>query len=199
MGCGHSYVDQERYDWLVAELDRGQAEDKLMIIGMHVPIGVAPAGTPLGWSPIACVTEDEFVAKLQTYPNLILLLAGHLHVNVIQPFVSPDPAKPELGFWEVQTSSLRDFPQQFRTFDIVANGDDTVSIFAVNVDTAIAEGSPAAISRTYGVGAMRLFGQDKPGKMGDMDIDALPYLPTASYNAELVVKLTPEMSAKLAG
>jgi hypothetical protein len=33
--------------------------------------------------------------------------------------------------------------------------------------------------------------------MGDMTIPALPYLPTASYNAELVVQLTPEMQTKL--
>jgi metallophosphoesterase (TIGR03768 family) len=199
MGCGHCYVDQERYDWLIGELDKGQAEGKLMIIGVHVPIGVEKPGTPLGWSPIACVTEDEFIAKLQTYPNLILMLGGHRHLNVIQPFPSPDASRPELGFWQVETSSLRDFPQQFRTFDIVANDDDTVSIFAVDVDTAVADGSPAALSRTYGVGAMRLFGQDKPGKMGDITIPALPYLPTASYNAELVVKLSPEMSEKLKG
>ena len=44
---------------------------------------------------------------------------------------------------------------------------------------------------------MKLFGQDKPGTMGDITIPALPYLPTASYNAELVVKLSPEMAAKL--
>ena len=72
-----------------------------------------------------------------------------------------------------------------------------MSIFAVDVDPAVADGSPAALSRAYGVGAMKLFGQDKPGKMGDMTIPALPYLPTASYNAELVVKLSPEMAAKI--
>ena len=197
MGCGHAFVDKERYDWLISELDKGQAEGQLMVIGAHVPIGVEEPGTPLGWSPIACVTEDEFLAKLRTYPNLILWIAGHRHLNVIQPFPSLDPNRPELGFWQVETSSLRDFPQQFRTFDIAHNGDGTVSIFAVDVDPAVADGSPAALSRTYGVGAMKLFGQDKPSAMGDMTIPALPYLPTASYNAELVVKLSPEMDAKL--
>jgi hypothetical protein len=199
MGCGHAFVDKERYEWLISELDKGQAEGKLMVIGAHVPIGVETPGTPLGWSPIACVTEDQFLAKLRTYPNLILWVAGHRHLNVIKPFPSLDPDRPELGFWQVETSSLRDFPQQFRTFDIVRNSDDTVSIFATDVDPAVAEGSPAALSRMYGVGAMKLFGQDKPAVMGDITIPALPYLPTASYNAELVVKLSPEMSAKLKG
>jgi metallophosphoesterase (TIGR03768 family) len=197
MGCGHAYVDQERYDWLIGELDKGQAEGKLMVIGAHVPIGVEEPGSPLGWSPISCVTQDEFIAKLQTYPNFILLLGGHRHLNVIQPFPSPDPARPELGFWQVETSSLRDFPQQFRTFDIVRNGDATVSIFAIDVDPAVADGSLAAVSRSYGVAAMKLFNQDKETKMGDFTAPPLPYLPTASYNAELVVALSEEMAAKL--
>jgi len=59
----------------------------------------------------------------------------------------------------------------------------------------VADGSPAAISRSYGVGAMKLFGQDKPASMGDVTVPALPYLPTASHNAELVVKLSREMQA----
>ena len=197
MGCGHAFVDQERYDWLIGELDQGQAEGKLMIIGAHIPIAVEEPGSPLGWSPISCVTQDEFIAKLQSYPNLILWVAGHRHLNTVTALPSPDSSRPELGFWQVETSSLRDFPQQFRTFDIVRNTDDTVSIFAVDVDPAVEDGSLADVSRSYGVAAMKLFGQDKPAQMEGMTIPALPYLPTASYNAELVVKLSPEMAAKL--
>jgi len=197
MGCGHPFVDQERYDWLVAELDKGQAEGKLMIIGAHIPIAVEKPGSVLGWSPIACVTEDELLAKLHSYPNLILWLAGHRHYNTITPLPSPDPARPELGFWEVETSSLRDFPQQFRTFDIVRNSDATVSVFATDVDPAVAGGSPAALSRTYGVGALKLFKLDEPARFGDITVPPLPLLPTGSCNAELVVPLSPEMHAKL--
>ena len=32
-------LDQTRYDWLVNELDQGQAEGKLMIIAAHIPVG----------------------------------------------------------------------------------------------------------------------------------------------------------------
>lgn len=185
LGYGHASLDQERYDWLVRELDRGQAEGKLMIIAAHIPIGVEPWPSMMGWNPAAPVTEAQFIAKLQEYPNLILFAAGHRHGNTVTAFPSPDPVRPELGFWQVETSSLRDFPQQLRLFEIFRNSDGTVSICATNVDPVVQEGTPAAKSRAYSIGAQQIFNNE------------MPYLPTGTYNAELIVSLTAEMQAKL--
>jgi hypothetical protein len=53
-------------------------------------------------------------------------------------FISPDPVNaPEKGFWHVETSSLRDLPQQFRTFEIYLNSDYAISIVATDVDPAV--------------------------------------------------------------
>ena len=185
-GYGHASLDKGRYDWLVSELEKGQAEAKLMIIAAHVPIGVEPAGSPMGWGSSAYGSEEELIAKLHTYPNLILWIAGHRHRNPVTALKSPDAARPELGFWEVETSSLRDFPQQFRTFEIVRNSDDTVSILTTDVDPVVEDGSPAATSRTYAVAAQQIFN------------NPIGLLPTCSYNAELVVQLSPQMQAALA-
>ena len=185
LGYGHASLDQERYDWLVRELDLGQAEGKLMIIAAHIPFGVEPWPSMMGWNPAAFVTETQFIAKLQEYPNLILFAAGHRHGNTVTAFPSPDPARPELGFWQVETASLRDFPQQLRLFEIFRNSDGTVSICATNVDPVVQEGSLAAKSRAYAIGAQQIFN------------NAMPYLPTGAYNAELVVPLTAEMQAKI--
>ena len=125
------------------------------------------------------------MSKLHEYPNLILWIAGHRHYNTVTAQISPDKNRPELGFWEVETSSLRDFPQQFRTFEIVRNSDNTVSVFATNVDTAVRDGTPAARSRSYAVA------------IGQITNTTVPYLPTASYNAELVKQLSPEMQVKI--
>ena len=104
-----------------------------------------------------------------------------------QPY---DPAQltqgPENSFWEVETASLRDFPQQFRTFDLRRNSDNTVSIIVTNVDTAIARGTPAATSRAYAIGAARIFGANDVIRQ---DTSSL------AYNAELVKQLTPQMQA----
>ncbi len=217
-GC----LDQQRYDWLVNELDQGQAEGKLMIIAAHLPVGVrsnvpdnpVPNGgkpndqllpvflsaLPEGkdatnianyvpMPPYNVVSDYMLLEKLRTYPNLLLWLAGHRHLNVVSPQPSPDPVNhPELGFWEVETSSLRDFPQQFRTFKIVRNSNNTVSIFITDVDPAVQEDpaapheslSPAAKSRGYGIGVNRIMAG---GSIAFTD--TTPHV----YNAELIKTL----------
>ena len=101
----------------------------------------------------------------------------------------PRSETPTLGFWEVETASLRDFPQQFRTFDIRRNSDNTISIIVTNVDPAVKEGSPAAKSRGNAIAAARIFGAT-PEIIADRTSHAV--------NVELVVQLTTEMQAIIA-
>jgi hypothetical protein len=53
--------------------------------------------------------------------------------------------------------TYRDFPQQFRSFEIRRNSDNTISIITTNVDPVVAVGSPAAKSRGHAIGAARIF------------------------------------------
>ena len=124
-------------------------------------------------------------------------LAGHRHLNTVKAFISPDPVKaPEKGFWHVETCSLRDFPQQLRTFDIYLNSDHTVTIETINVDPSVKEGSPAAISRRYAVAAQQIIRPEFRNFNPTKDPTIHP-MPSGSYNAKLVKKLSPEMAAKL--
>ena len=198
MYVGSGGLDQARLDWLKTELRKGQDEGKLMVIAANIPIKPQRSLTdntpsngfydttngPLG--------EDTLLATLHSYPNLILWIAGHRHLNVVtaQPY---DPSissqGPQNSFWEVETASLRDFPQQFRTFDIrrnTDNTDNTISILVTSVDPAVAAGSPAAKSRGYAIGAARIFGAT-PAILADTTSHA--------YNAEFVKQLSPEMQA----
>lgn len=173
------YLDNTRYNWLVSQLDDGQKKGQLMIIAAHIPLYM------MDLRGHAQITQKQLIDKLHTYPNLLMWLAGHYHQNTVTAYKSPDPNHPELGFWQVETSSLRDFPQEFRTFQILRNSDNTISIVTTDVDPAVKDGSLAASSRTFAVATEQLFK------------NKINYLPTGVYNAELVKQLTPEMQKKL--
>jgi metallophosphoesterase (TIGR03768 family) len=214
---GHGYLDQARYDWLKRELKAGDEAGQLMIIAAHIPIGVQPPGSFMEWwaSPLNAVRLFDLVAELQAHPNLLMWIAGHRHVNTVKAFKSSDPAFPEKGFWQVETSSLRDFPQQLRTFEVKLNGDDTVSVLATNVDTAVQDGTPAARSRMLAVATDQLARNnlspnfefsvplnggnpaDKANFDPGKDLTIKPMGPSLTYNAELIKPLSPAMKARL--
>ena len=166
---GHGYLDAQRWAWLQAELAQGQADNQLMIIAAHIPIAVAPIGSEMEWwqnePDIApeyrnAVSLADLVRTLQNAPNLLMWVAGHRHMNTVKALPSADPARPERGFWQVETSSLRDFPQQFRTFEIYLNSDYSISVVTVNVDPAVAPGTPAAKSRNYAIAVQQIIQND---------------------------------------
>lgn len=236
---GHGYLDALRWQWLQAELLAGQQNNQLMIIAAHVPIGVSAIGSETEWWDEKvegydawqnAVTFPKLIQTLQNTPNLLMWMAGHRHLNTVKAFVSPNRQKtPWKGFWQVETSSLRDWPQQFRTFEIFINSDYTISILTTNVDPAVQIGTPAATSRRFAIAAQQITKNNltvnnpnyrtivlpvdrtktpipvasmdpsrkqnnKPDptiKFVDLSSKGVPY--NASYNAELVKRLTPQM------
>jgi metallophosphoesterase (TIGR03768 family) len=196
-------LDQTRLDWLTKELQAGQDNNQLMIIAAHIPfntyrnlvtdpaqVASSPPFMPLFIpAPIlgatSVVDDASLLTTLQHYPNLIMWISGHRHMNTVTPQIHPND--PTLSFWEVETSSLRDFPQQFRTFTLYRNSDNTISITITNVDPAVASVSPATTSRGNAIATARITA-------------AVPLDDTTSHaiNAELVVQLTPEMQAVIA-
>ncbi len=203
MFYGGGWMDTAHYAWLTNELQRGQDDGQLMILACHIPINPQDDLFDTNQTqpqfyitsknqnePQFSVykTEDQMIATLHHYPNLILLMAGHRHMNTVTPQPSPDPAHPENGFWEVETPSLRDFPQQFRTWQILRNSDNTISIVTTDVDPQVEDGTPAWDSRGYAIGASRIIGITSIA-------DTTPHV----YNAELVKPLSPAMQTKIAG
>jgi metallophosphoesterase (TIGR03768 family) len=200
---GHGFLDQPRWAWLKKELADGDAAGQLMIIAAHIPINVevtAP-NSEMGWwvNPQNSVTLPNLIAELQSHPNLLMWISGHRHLNTVKAFISPDPAgAPEKGFWQVETPSLRDSPQQFRTFEIYLNSDYTISIVTTDVDPAVQDGTPAATSRKYAIATGQIFGtQDLITKWNPTNDSTIKPMPTGSYNAELIKQLSPAMRAKM--
>ncbi len=189
-------LDQPRLDWLKAELQEGQDHNKLMIIAAHIPILPQTSLTDPAPMHISLLDDVALLAALHTYPNLILWISGHRHLNVVtaQAYdATVQGQSPENSFWEVETASLRDFPQQFRTFDISRNSDNTISIFVTDVDPAVVEGTPAANSRGYAVAMSRIAGANDNAVPPTREITV-----SGAYNAELVKQLTPAMQAVIA-
>jgi metallophosphoesterase (TIGR03768 family) len=207
---GHGFLDATRYAWLQQELADGDAANQLMIIAAHVPIGVKPINSKMEWwvNDQNAVTLAGLIVELQSHPNLLMWIAGHRHVNAVKAFESSDPSHPENGFWQVETSSLRDWPQQLRTFEIYLNSDYTISIVTTNVDPAVRAGTPAATSRKYAVAAQQIVNNlpiyQDPAHLIDFDTQevigtdpTIAPMPTGSYNATLYKQLSPAMRAHL--
>ncbi|MGE5628611.1 MAG: TIGR03768 family metallophosphoesterase [Solirubrobacterales bacterium] len=177
-------LDKVRFEWLQKQLKLAQEDGKLIIVATHIPVGMKGL-----WSAASEVSEEQFVNELHKYSNMSLLIAGHRHINTITAYPSPDPAKPEYGFWEVETASLRDFPQQFRLFNINVNDNGTISIIATNVDPIGEKGSFMEKSRSLAIAAGQIF----PAPRGLIQ----PEEKSGAVNAELYKKLSQEMAAKL--
>jgi metallophosphoesterase (TIGR03768 family) len=187
------YLDTNRLNWLTRELHAGQTNNQLMIIAAHIPIEFIG----LGGKGISAASLME---TLYNYPNLILWVTGHLHRNNIKAHPSPDSDFPEYGFWEVENPSLRDFPQQFRTFEILRNTDNSISIKTTDIDPDVTPGSCADKSRGYSVGAARIFAAPLAAPTNNVN-GTWNFADTNSFasNAELLKFLTPTMQTKIAG
>src|ERR1039457_5083026 len=95
---GQGGLDTNQLAWLVHELDKGQAQGKLMIVTAHIPIELD--GLPGTTNSV--ISSTNLITLLHNYPNLILWVAGHMHRNNIKAQPSPYYGRPEYGYWEVE-------------------------------------------------------------------------------------------------
>ena len=65
---------------------------------------------------------------------MIAWVNGHTHSNQIWAHPRSEKGKVVGGFWEINTASHIDWPQQARLIEIVDNHDGTLSIFTTMID-----------------------------------------------------------------
>jgi Calcineurin-like phosphoesterase len=142
-------MDSAQLAWLEEQLVFYETENKLVILMSHHP-----------GNEIENVSA-EFIALLNEYPNVILHVVGHGHRNKVYPHPAPSGMDPHHGYWEIQTPSLIDWPQQIRFHEIADLGDGTGVIYSTLVDIAIEPDTTPEGSRFYsllyvneGIGAM---------------------------------------------
>jgi metallophosphoesterase (TIGR03767 family) len=115
-----------------AVVERPGRANKYVVLFSHHTIGSmdnVPAGS-------GRISGGEVRDLLLRYPNVILWVNGHTHRNQVLPHPRAAGAEVGGGFWELNTASHIDFPQQSRTVEIVDNGDGTLSVLGTIVDHA---------------------------------------------------------------
>ncbi|POM27843.1 metallophosphoesterase [Actinomadura rubteroloni] len=140
-GYSEGSLDAAQFAWLEAQLTAGSSryldgsgkrvghrvKDRLFVLFSHHTI--ATLDNPLGGGRIL---GDQVKALLLRFPNVVLWVNGHTHRNEVLAHRRPGGG----GFWEVNTASHVDFPQQSRIVEIADNRDGTLSIFATVLDSA---------------------------------------------------------------
>lgn len=115
-------LDPVQFQWLKKILD--QSRRKLVVIASHHPLASFEDTT----------LADRVARTLAASPNVIAWVNGHTHTNHIWAHPRKEKGKVVGGFWEINTASHIDWPQQSRLLEITDNKDGTVSIFATMVD-----------------------------------------------------------------
>ena len=121
----------------------------------EVHFGGSEGGACPSSSPTANPSADETVRCLfLRHPSMIAFVNGHEHNNRVTPFPPPGAGGARSagataarhGFWEINTASHIDYPQQSRLIDLFDNRDGTLSIFGTVVDHSAAPDPGAAAS-----------------------------------------------------
>ena len=131
-GYSDGSLDATQFAWLGDQLEA--AGDRLVVVASHHTSSTMTnplVGT--GGDTEQRVLGDEVVALLLQHPHVIAWVNGHTHTNQIWARKRTDGKG---GFWEINTASHVDWPQQSRLIEIVDNADGTVSIFTTMVDHA---------------------------------------------------------------
>lgn len=86
-----------------------------------------------------CENGEGLRSLLHRFPNAIAWVNGHEHNNAVRGFPAAAGTDPSRGFWEINTASHIDWPQQSRLIEVSwkpgANRTaDSVMIFATTVD-----------------------------------------------------------------
>lgn len=133
--AGH--FPQEELDWLQEQLDELVTLNRLVIVASH------HCSWDLGSQ------ENPLQQVLHSCPNVILQVTGHHHENQVVPHPAPSGMDPWHGYYEIQTCSLLDWPQQMRFYEVVDQGDGTGIIYSTMVNIKMEPGTTVEAARFY--------------------------------------------------
>jgi metallophosphoesterase (TIGR03767 family) len=208
-GDADGSIDETQLTWLTSLLnanskvrlgsnggrEHAPGKDHLVVIFSHHTIATMDNAATGAKAPGKRILGDQVQQLLLRYPNVVAWVNGHTHVNNVIPHRRPSGWKVSGGFWEINTASHIDFPQQARIVELVDNRDGTLSIFGTIIDAlaplkSTGTGSPtqlAALSRELAandwqerVTGLDAHGHDgRRGAVSDRNVELLVHAPFA--------------------
>lgn len=159
-GC----VDDNQFRWLRTQLESAQADGRLVVLASHHGLSTLNNDYGSGDSRGTLHLANDVEALLHEFPNVLLWLSGHTHINKVtpRPGTSPDRA-----FWEVSTASISEWPVQFRGIQVFA-ADGVARIRMTMVDSRV----PVTPSPAFGIDDLaalhRELGANDSGSVGGL-------------------------------
>lgn len=155
-GFTEGSIGDEQWRWLKATLRAGSStywdwgfkhqhsvEDEYFVLFSHHTSGSMSNILLDPAKPEIRHAGFELLRMLHDFPNVLAWVNGHTHVNRLTPQGHDNPQR---AFWEINTASHIDFPQQARIIDVCDNKDGTLSLFTTLIESA----APYSASYTSG-------------------------------------------------
>ncbi len=135
-GLSNGSMDADQFAWLKAKLTANA--DRIVVLFSHHTIGTMDNTRLAPGEKGPRILGPEVTALLLKNPQVVLWVNGHTHVNAVIPHKRAGGG----GFWELNTASHIDWPQQSRLVEVMDNKDGTLSIFGTIVDFAAPSPDP---------------------------------------------------------
>lgn len=139
-GYAQGGIDPVQYDWMIETIKANP--NRLVVLMSHHTVNSmfssaaeGNCGGPNGECLHDLLTEagyktgPEIQAALAEHPNVVAWIGGHTHRHRIEDKTVDGAASP--GFWNVETSSLIDLPQESRIVELWVTADGSKGFFAL--------------------------------------------------------------------
>ncbi len=152
-------------------LDQAKADGKLVMVVMHhANDHIGDGSGTFGNQQADAMDPAAFKELLAGYDNVIATVVGHTHQNRIEWI--PGGSR---GYWEIMTSAVADWPQQFRVYEVFEESTTLIRLRVTAVDIDFTSGSTATAAmrgRTYcAMDWSTGWGGGGTGKTDDRNVD----------------------------